>query len=117
PDQSDTTGTGHRCTVMIPRPGRSPLLPYSTLFTSGVGTFSVTLDTAGNQTVTATDTLDNTLTGTSANIATAPAAATHFTVSAPTAATPTTPLHAPCTAVCRLMLDATGYAGTVSLTS
>ena len=50
----------------------------------GVHTFSngVTLVTAGNQTVTATDTVTGSITGTSGTIAVAAAAASTFTVSA-----------------------------------
>jgi titin len=59
-------------------------LPADYTFTAadaGVHTFSVTLDTAGNQTVTVTDTVSSSLTA-SAVVAVAPAAATHLKVQA-----------------------------------
>jgi protein involved in polysaccharide export with SLBB domain len=45
------------------------ILPASTTLSSGTGTFSATLETAGNQTITATDTVTPSITGTSGTIA------------------------------------------------
>ena len=53
----------------------------------GVGTFSATLKTAGSQTLTATDTVNTSITGASGTITVSAAAATHFVVSAPSTAT------------------------------
>jgi streptogramin lyase len=48
-----------------------------------LGIFSVTLKTAGTQSLTATDTVNSSITGTSAAITVRPAAAAHFAVSGP----------------------------------
>ena len=56
------------------------VLPADSTLTGGTGTFSVTLKTAGNQTITAADSITSTITGTSGPLANSPAAATHFTV-------------------------------------
>jgi hypothetical protein len=45
------------------------VLPADSKLTNGIGTFSVTLKSLGNQTVTATDTVTSTITGTSGTIA------------------------------------------------
>ena len=68
--------------------------------------------TAGSQAVTATDATTAAITG-AATVAVSPAAATHFTVTAPAAATAGTPFDF--TVVARDAFDntATGYAGTV----
>jgi photosystem II stability/assembly factor-like uncharacterized protein len=50
---------------------------------NGVGTFLSTLETAGVQTITATDTSHNAVNGTSGNIVVSAGAATHLVVSAP----------------------------------
>src|SRR5205823_5656783 len=76
------TGTVHFTTT----DGQAVLLADSTL-TNGTGTFSVTLKTSGNQTITGTDTVTNTITGTSGNVVVSAAAATHYSVTAPASAT------------------------------
>src|SRR5207237_5883322 len=40
-------------------------LPANSALTNGAGTFTATLNTIGNQTITATDTVDSSITGTS----------------------------------------------------
>ena len=57
-------------------------LPINGTMTSGHGYFSAVMVTAGNQTLTATDSVTNSLTGTSATITVTPAAANHFAISA-----------------------------------
>ncbi len=85
--------------------------------TSGTGTFSATLDTAGMQTITGTDTVNTALLGTSNEITVTPDAATHYKVTAPAAATPGTPITFTVTAEDSLNNTATGYTGTVQFTS
>src|SRR5439155_525137 len=63
------------------------VLPANSTLTSGSGTFSATLKTAGSQTITATDTITASITGTSNGITVSATAANHFAVSAPTSAT------------------------------
>ena len=65
-------------------------LPADGSLTGGLGTFAVTFNTDGNQTVTATDTVIALVNGTSADVAVSaqpPAPATHFQVVAPPTAT------------------------------
>src|SRR5213078_392659 len=86
---------------------------------NGVHTFTngVTLVTAGNQTVAATDTVISSITGTSDTIAVSAAAATHLTVSAPASATAGAAFTFTVTALDPFNNTATGYAGTVHFTS
>jgi hypothetical protein len=88
-------------------------LPASATLSNGTGSFSATLGTAGGQTLTATD---SGISGSSA-IAVSAAAATHFTVSAPVGATAGTPFSVPVTALDRFNNAATGYSGTIHLSS
>ncbi len=92
-------------------------MPADATLTNGVGTFSATLETAGSQTITATDTTTSSLTGTSNTIAVAAAAATHFSVSAPTTATAGTSFNFTVTALDQFDNTATGYADLVHFTS
>jgi hypothetical protein len=93
------------------------VLPANSTLTSGTGTFSATLKTAGNQTITATDTLNNSITGTSNAINVSAAAATHFAVSAPSSATAGSAFNFTVTAQDQFNNTATGYGGTVHFTS
>ena len=68
-------------------------MPADATLISGVGIFTATLKTAGNQTLTATDTTASTLTGASNADRRQRTAATHFAVSAPTAATAGSPFN------------------------
>src|SRR5262249_1641320 len=63
------------------------VLPADNTLTNGMGSFGATLKTAGSQTITATDTANANITGTSNTIAAAATAATHPTVTAPSSAT------------------------------
>src|SRR3989454_7527101 len=80
---------------MIRRPPRSTLFPYTTLFRSpadytfvggdnGVHSFSVTLKTAGAQSITVTDTTTATITGTESGITVAAATTAFITSGLPT---------------------------------
>ena len=80
--------------------------------TSGVGTFTATLKTSGNQTITATDTTTSSITG-NAPVSVSAAAATHFVITAPTTATAGTAFNFTITAQDAFNNTATGYAGTV----
>ena len=57
-------------------------LPANVTLTGGLGFFAANLDTVGNQTITATDTANGAITGTSNSIAVSAGAATHFALSA-----------------------------------
>src|SRR5262249_35503070 len=86
-DQFNNTATGYLGTVHFTKSdsGAGSAVPANYPFVAGdngVHTFSngVTLVTAGSQTVTATDTGNASITGTSNTITVTPAAASHFTV-------------------------------------
>jgi hypothetical protein len=110
---TDTSYTGQ---VHFRSSDAQAALPADAVLTAGMGTFSVTLRTAGNQTVTATDTATSTITGTSGVIDVA-AAGTHFVVSAPATTTAGTTLTVTVTAEDPFGNAATGYEGTVKVTS
>ena len=61
-------------------------LPAHATLTAGVGYFAAILKTAGNQTVTVTDTLAVGITGASGVIAVSAGAVSHFSVSTPAGA-------------------------------
>jgi hypothetical protein len=61
----------------------SATLPADTVLSGGTGTFSGTFVTAGNRTITATDTVNSGLKGTSAPTAVGAAATSYFVVNAP----------------------------------
>src|SRR5205823_1275217 len=86
-DQFNNTATGYSGTVHFTSSDGAATLPANSTLTNGTGTSSATLTTAGNRTITATDTITSSITGTSGTIVVSAAAATHFSVSAPAAAT------------------------------
>src|SRR5262249_41077232 len=92
------------------------VLPGDTTLTNGAGTFSATLDTAGIQTITATDSRNSSIKGTS-NTITVSGAATHFTVSAPASATAGSAFNFTVTALDQFNNTAAGYTGMVQFTS
>jgi uncharacterized protein (TIGR03437 family) len=116
-DQFANTATGYTGTVHFTSTDGLATLPADSTLTNGVGTFSVTLKTAGNQTITATDTLTPSITGTSNTITITPAAATHFSVSAPGSAVQNNAFNFTVTALDQFNNTSTGYAGTVHFTS
>jgi hypothetical protein len=122
-DGNGNTDATYRGTVHLTSSdtGAGVVLPADYTFTAtdnGVHTFTngVTLVTAGNQTVTATDTSNGSVTG-SATETVNPATATHLGVSAPANATAGTPFSVTVTALDQFNNTATGYLGTVQFTS
>jgi fibronectin type 3 domain-containing protein len=122
-DQNNAIVTGYQCTVHFSSSDRGAgvILPADYTFTAadnGSHTFSLTLVTAGSQTVTATDTQSSgTITG-SATVVVNPAAASHFAVTG--FPSPTTAGQAgsfTVTALDRFGNIATGYSGTVTFSS
>ena len=116
-DQFNNTATSYAGTVHFTSSDSNAALPANTTLTNGVGTFSATLKTAGSQTITATDTVTSSITGTSNTIAVSAGAATHFSVSAPASAVPGSAFSFTVTAQDQFNNTATGYAGTVHFTS
>ncbi len=94
-----------------------PTLPNATL-TSGVGTFSATLEKVQVTTITATDTTTTSITGTSGGITVSPGVATQYVLSAvPPTVTAGTPTTFTVTAEDTYGNVATGYTGTVKISS
>jgi len=116
-DASNNTATGYSGTVHFTSTDGSATLPSNSTLSSGVGTFSATLKTAGSQTITATDTVSGSITGTSGNISVGAAAAASLTVSAPGSATAGSSFNFTVTAKDAFSNTATGYSGTVHFTS
>jgi uncharacterized protein (TIGR03437 family) len=77
-DVNNATFSGYAGIVQITSSDGQAVLPSNSTLTSGVGTFMVTLKTAGTQTVTATDTVSS-ITGTSNSITVNPAFASNIT--------------------------------------
>ena len=92
------------------------VLPANSTLTNGTGTFSETLDTAGNQNISATDTISAAITGTATETV-APGAATHFVVTIPANGNADTPGTVTVTALDAFNNVATGYTGIVHFTS
>src|SRR5439155_292066 len=88
-DQFNNTATGYAGTVHFTSSDGQAVLPANSTLTNGTSSFNVTLKTSGNQTITGTDTVTNSITGTSGNVNVtfASGGATHYTVSAPANAT------------------------------
>jgi hypothetical protein len=66
-DPSNNASTGYSGTVHFTSSDSQAVLPANTTLTNDTGTFQATLYSGGMQTITATDTVDSTITGTSAN--------------------------------------------------
>jgi Big-like domain-containing protein/VCBS repeat protein len=118
-DAFGNTAIGYTGTVHFTSSDGQAALPTDYTFTgvdAGVHTFSVTLNTPGNQTVTATDTTTGTITG---NISTEviSAAATHFLVTAPATVTAGSSFSVTVTALNSANATDAGYRGTVHFTS
>src|SRR5262249_4587628 len=116
-DQFNNVDTGYGGTVHFTSSDGQAVLPSDSTFTNGTGSFSATLKTAGNQTITATDTVTNSITVSRNSIAVRAAAATHFLVSAPSSATAGSAFNFTVTAQDQFNNTATSYAGTVHFTS
>jgi hypothetical protein len=92
------------------------VLPDDSMLTNGTATLQATLNTDGGQTITATDKVMVSVTGTS-NTVNASGPATHFSVSAPPTATVGTAFDFTLTALDALNNVATGYSGMAHFTS
>ncbi|MCW3060670.1 MAG: hypothetical protein JWQ02_2491, partial [Capsulimonas sp.] len=116
-DTYGNTDTSYAGTAHFTSSDGAAVLPADSTLTNGVGTFSVTLKTAGSQTVTATDTVTSSITGTSGAIVVGAGAANHFAVSALSTMRAGSAYNITVTAKDAYGNTATGYAGTVHLTS
>jgi len=119
-DGSGNTATGYRGTVHFTSSDGQAILPANYTFTAadnGVHTFTITLKTAGSQAVTVTDTLTSSITGTQSGITVTAAAASTFSFAMPVGATAGAAFNATVTAKDAFGNTASGYTGTVHLTS
>ncbi len=116
-DQFNNAVTGYSGLVHFSSSDGQAVLPANTTLTNGTGTFTATLKTVGNQTITATDTVTSSITGISGAITVSPAAASHFVVSAVASASAGTPFSFTVTALDQFNNTVTGYTGTVHFTS
>jgi uncharacterized delta-60 repeat protein len=120
-DAYGNTVTGYRGTVHLTSTDPQAVLPANYTFSAtdaGKHTFSVTLKTAGSQTVTVSDTNSKgAVTGTSGVVTVTPAAATHFAISAPASVKKGVSFSFTLTALDAYGNVATGYVGTVHFTS
>ena len=82
-DAANNTVTGYSGTVKITSSDGKAVLPGNSVLTSGVGTFSVTLETTGSQVVTATDTVTNSITGSQSSIQVNPSVFDQFGIGVP----------------------------------
>jgi putative cell wall-binding protein len=109
--------TGYAGTVKLTSSDSAAVLPANSTLSSGQHAFTVTLKTAGSQTVTATDSANSGISGTTATIAVTSAATTHLLVTAPTSSTAGLSFVVAVTAKDAYQNTVTTYGGTVHLTS
>jgi hypothetical protein len=117
-DPYGNTVTTYQGTVHFASSDSQAVLPSMYTFIAadnGVHTFSATLKTAGNQSLTATDAAS--LTGAQNNILVNPAAADHLNLAGPASTSPGAPFALTVTARDPFNNVATGYRGTVHFTS
>lgn len=110
-DKAGNPTTNYSGTVHFSSSDVLAALPANSTLTNGSGTFSVTLETGGSQTITATDTVTSSITGTSA--ATTVLAAVALVVQAPSSVTAGTPFSFTVTAIDQFGNVATGCTDTV----
>src|SRR5207237_4249753 len=79
-DQFNNTATGYTGTAHFSSGDGTATLPANSTLTNGAGSFSATLKTAGNQTLTATDTVTGSINGTSTSNTLFDGADSHKTV-------------------------------------
>jgi hypothetical protein len=79
-DPYGNVATDYTGTVTFSSSDPQASLPNDSQLTNGTGTFSATLYTAGRQSITASDSVDGSITGTQSNILVTPAALSQFAV-------------------------------------
>lgn len=116
-DASGTVASNYSGTVHFASSDPQAVLPKDSPLVGGTGGFHVTFKTAGSQTVTASDPTNGLTSSTLNSISVNSAAATHFSVTGPSAATVSFPITANVTALDDFANVVTSYAGIVHLTS
>jgi hypothetical protein len=105
--------TGYSGTVHFTSSDPQAVLPPDSTLTNGAGTFSVTLKTAGTQSITASDTVNAGMTGSESGLSVTAAAATRLVITGPSSVPTNTSFSVTVTAVDAYGNTATGYRGTV----
>ncbi len=82
-DQNNDLVGAYAGTVHFTSSDNAAALPANATLTNGIGFFAAVLKTAGAQTIISADTVNGTITGTSAGISVSPGAVNHFAVSGP----------------------------------
>jgi len=116
-DGSGNVVTGYAGTVRLTSSDSAAALPANSTLSSGQHAFTVTLKTAGSQSVTATDIANSGTSGTTTTITVTPAVTTHFLLTTPTSSTPGLAFVVSVTAKDAYQNTVTAYGGTVHLTS
>jgi Galactose oxidase, central domain/Kelch motif len=116
-DAANNEVSSYSGTVSFSSTDSRALIPANSTLAGGTGTISVTLETPGNQTITATDMSKATLTGVTDLISVSVAAATRFAVSTPSTVTAGTTFTFNVTSLDSSDQPFPGYTGTVSFTS
>jgi putative cell wall-binding protein len=115
-DGSGNVVTGYSGTVKLTSSDSAAVLPANSTLSSGQHAFTVTLKTAGSETVTATDAANSSIAGV-ATVTVAPGATTHLLVTAPTSAAAGLSVIVTVTAKDAYQNTVPTYGGTVHLTS
>jgi hypothetical protein len=110
-------GTSYSGTVRFTSTDPQAVLPANSALSNGAGGFTATLKTLGGQTITATDTITASITGTSNSINVVSNTGTHFSFVAPPSVTAQKPFNFTVNALDAANNPAPGYSGTVHFTS
>jgi hypothetical protein len=117
-DASSNVANSYTGTVHFTSTDNQAVLPADSALTNGMESVSATLQTLGTQTITATDTVTASITGTSSSITVGPPLpAIHFLVSTPTTAQSAIAFNFTVTALDAANTVAASYTGTVHFTS
>jgi hypothetical protein len=116
-DAAGHTARGYTGTVHVTSADPNAALPASVTLTNGAGSFPVTFKTVGRWTITAADTVNAGITGVTSMVAVTPGAAAQLSVTSPPAVAANRYLSVTVKALDAYGNIATGYAGTMHLTS
>jgi ELWxxDGT repeat protein len=112
-DAYGNTATGYSGTIHFTSSDSQAVLPANATLSQGIGQFSATLKTAGPQSITATDTLNPTLSDTEGGITVTPAAASRYVLTAPSKVSVGVPFSLSVTVVDAFGNVIVGYTGTI----
>jgi hypothetical protein len=116
-DAYGNIATGYGGLIHFSSSDNRAVLPSDATLPGGTAAFGVTFKTAGSQSLTATDTANSSITGTYWGIPVSPAAASTLRVTGPYTATAGAAFYVTVTALDAYNNTATGYLGSVHLTS